>query len=42
MIPELELGSMYVRLLSNGWAKEFWQQHWNISLFCLQNREEYF
>lgn len=27
MIPELELGSMYVHLPSNDWAKECWQQH---------------
>lgn len=27
MIPELELGNMYVQVLSNDWAKECWQQH---------------
>jgi len=27
MIPELELGSMFVHRLSNDWAKECWQQH---------------
>jgi len=42
MIPELELGSMFVHRLSNDWAKECWQQHWTFGLKNAGSNTEHF